>query len=104
MLPNLKKMFNRVPKTAFEIRQTKLHAMPARYNLARQMVQDPVFFKAYIVDTFNITGMSHFSSMKQSPPSLPSLQQRIPLKFGGGNNATSKMGIVESPKRIGFVY
>lgn len=60
MLPNLKKMFNRVPKTAFEIRQTesfRAASASAEYNQGSPDGSRPGIFYVPIIDatTFNTT-------------------------------------------------
>ncbi|MEP7377786.1 MAG: DUF885 domain-containing protein [Chitinophagaceae bacterium] len=99
MLPNLKKMFNREPKTAFEIRQTEAFraaSASAEYNPGSADGSRPGIFYVPILDatTFNITGGMESLFLHEAIPGHHyqiSLQQEDTLlpKFRryGGNNA-----------------
>ena len=98
MLPNLKKMFNRVPKTPFEIRQTEAFraaSASAEYNQGSPDGTRPGIFYVPILDatTFNTTsGMEslflheaipghHYQiSLQQEDTALPKFR-----RFGGNN-------------------
>ena len=99
MLPNLKKMFNREPKTPFEIRQTEAFraaSASAEYNPGSADGSRPGIFYVPILDaaTFNITGGMESLFLHEAIPGHHyqiSLQQEDTLlpKFRryGGNNA-----------------
>jgi uncharacterized protein (DUF885 family) len=99
MLPNLKKMFNRAPKTPFEIRQTEAFraaSASAEYNPGSADGSRPGIFYVPILDatTFNITGGMESLFLHEAIPGHHyqiSLQQEDTLlpKFMryGGNNA-----------------
>lgn len=99
MMPNLKKMFNKTPKTPFEIRQTEAFraaSASAEYNQGSPDGKRPGIFYVPILDatTFNTTsGMEslflheaipghHYQiSLQQEDTSLPKFRRY------GGNNA-----------------
>jgi uncharacterized protein (DUF885 family) len=99
MLPNVKKMFNRVPKTPFEIRQTEAFraaSASAEYNQGSPDGKRPGIFYVPIIDatTFNtnsgmeslflheaIPGHHYQISLQQEDTVLPKFRRY------GGNNA-----------------
>jgi uncharacterized protein (DUF885 family) len=98
MLPNLKKMFNREPKTAFEIRQTEAFraaSASAEYNPGSADGSRPGIFYVPILDaaTFNITGGMESLFLHEAIPGHHyqiSLQQEDTLlpefmRYGGNN-------------------
>ncbi|MGZ8557742.1 MAG: DUF885 domain-containing protein [Chitinophagaceae bacterium] len=99
MLPNVKKMFNRVPKTPFEIRQTEAFraaSASAEYNQGSPDGTRPGIFYVPILDatTFNITSGMESLFLHEAIPGHHyqiSLQQEDTVlpKFRryGGNNA-----------------
>ena len=97
MLPNLKKIFSREPKTPFEIRQTEaFRAASAEYNPGSADGSRPGIFYVPILDatTFNITSGMESLFLHEAIPGHHyqiSLQQEDTLlpKFRryGGNNA-----------------
>ena len=118
MLPNVKKIFNRVPKTPFEIRQTEAFraaSASAEYKQGSPDGTRPGIFYVPILDasTFNITSGMESLFLHEAIPGHHyqiSLQQEDTVlpKFRryGGNNAYIGMGIVlrVTGQRIGTLY